>query len=98
MYWTKSFITTLKEAPESAESVSHQLMLRTGMVRDEMNKTGAQEVLLPGLQPLDLWQKTGRDELMGETMFRFTDRRGRKLCLGPTHEEVVTELAAGFVK
>jgi prolyl-tRNA synthetase len=123
MLWTKSFITTLKEAPESAESVSHQLMLRAGMVRmlmagvysylplglkvlskieaiirEEMNKAGAQELLLPALQPLELWQRTGRDELMGETMIRFTDRRGRKLCLGPTHEEVVTELAAGHVK
>ena len=123
MFWTKSFISTLKEAPEHAESVSHQLMLRTGMVRmlvagvysylplgfkvlskienlirEEMNKTGAQELLLPGLQPLELWQKTGRDELLGETMIRFTDRRGRKLCLGPTHEEVVTEIAANFVK
>lgn len=123
MYWTKSFITTLKEAPESAESVSHKLMLRASMVRmlvagvysylplgfkvltnieqivrDEMNKAGALELLLPGLQPIELWQRTGRDELMGETMFRFADRRGRKLCLGPTHEEVITELAAGFIK
>ncbi|MBI5872684.1 MAG: proline--tRNA ligase [Candidatus Omnitrophica bacterium] len=69
-----------------------------GIIRDEMNKTGALELLLPGLQPLELWQRTGRDELMGETMFRFNDRRGRKLCLGPTHEEAVTDLAAGFVK
>lgn len=123
MLWTKSFITTLKEAPESAESTSHKLMLRASMVRmlvsgvysylplgftvlsniekiirQEMNKTGALELLLPGLQPIELWQRTGRDELMGETMFRFTDRRGRKLCLGPTHEEVITELAANFIK
>lgn len=69
-----------------------------GIIRDEMNKAGALELLLPGLQSLELWQRTGRDELMGETMFRFNDRRGRKLCLGPTHEEVVTDLAAGFVK
>jgi len=68
------------------------------IIRDEINKTGALELLLPGLQPLELWQRTGRDELMGETMFRFDDRRGRKLCLGPTHEEVITELAANFVK
>jgi prolyl-tRNA synthetase len=68
------------------------------IIREEMDKTGALELLLPGLQPLELWQKTGRDELMGETMFRFQDRRGRKLCLGPTHEEVVTEIAANFVK
>lgn len=123
MRWTQSFIETLKEVPESAESVSHQLMLRANMVRplvagvysylpfgykalariediirQEMNATGAQEVLLPSLQPLELWQRTGRDELMGETMIRFQDRRGRKLCLGPTHEEVITELAAGYVK
>jgi prolyl-tRNA synthetase len=121
--WTKSFISTLKEAPESAESISHRLMLRANMVRmlvagvysylplgykvlskieniirNEMDSAGAQELLLPSLQPLELWQKTGRDELLGETMIRFTDRRGRKLCLGPTHEEVVTELAANFVK
>ena len=123
MLWTKSFISTLKEAPESAESISHRLMLRANMVRmlvagvysylplgykalskieniirNEMNSAGAQELLLPSLQPIELWQKTGRDELLGETMIRFTDRRGRKLCLGPTHEEVVTELAANFVK
>ncbi|MFH0877132.1 MAG: proline--tRNA ligase [Candidatus Omnitrophota bacterium] len=123
MLWTKTFLTTFKEAPESAESVSHNLMLRTGMVRmlmsgvysylplgyrvlskikgiirQEMNKAGAQELLLPGLQPLELWQRTGRDELMGQTMIRFVDRRGRKICLGPTHEEVITELAASYVK
>jgi prolyl-tRNA synthetase len=123
MLWTKSFIATLKEAPESAESISHKLMLRANMVRmlvsgvysylplgyrvltkieniirEEINATGAQELLLPSLQPIELWQKTGRDDLMGETMIRFTDRRGRKLCLGPTHEEVITDLAAGFVK
>ncbi|MDD5019226.1 MAG: proline--tRNA ligase [Candidatus Omnitrophica bacterium] len=123
MYWSRSFITTLKEAPESAESVSHKLMLRSGLVRmliagvysylplgyrvlsriehiirEEMDRTGAQEVLLPSLQSVELWQKTGRDALMGETMIRFEDRRGRKLCLGPTHEEVVTELAASQVK
>jgi len=51
------------------------------IIRQEMNKVGAQELLLPGLQPLELWQRTGRDELMGETMIRFTDRRGRKICL-----------------
>ena len=123
MHWSRSFIATLKEAPEAAESASHQLMLRTQMVRQvisgvyaylplgwkalkkiedvirqEMDAVGAQEVLLPALQPLELWQKTGRDELLGETMLRFTDRRGRKLCLGPTHEEVVTQIGASFVK
>lgn len=123
MLWTKSFLATHKEAPEGAESISHKLMLRTGLIRmllagvytylplglrvlskieniirEEMNAAGAQELLMPALQPVELWQRTGRDTLMGETMFRFDDRRGRRLCLGPTHEEVVTELAAGFVK
>ncbi|MGE5279255.1 MAG: proline--tRNA ligase [Deltaproteobacteria bacterium] len=123
MYWSRSFIATLKEAPEGAESVSHQLMLRTQMIRPvasgvyaylplgwsvlkkieeiiraEMQAAGAQEVLLPALQPIELWQRTGRDELMGETMYRFTDRRGRKMSLGPTHEEVVTDIAAHFVR
>jgi prolyl-tRNA synthetase len=99
MRWSKTFITTLKEAPESAESLSHKLMLRTNMVRmlvggvysylplgwrvltkieaivrEEMDGVGAQELLLPSLQPIELWQKTGRDELRGETMIRFTDR------------------------
>lgn len=123
MFWTKSLISTLKETPENAESISHNLMVRTsmvrmlmagvysylplgfkvlskieGIIRQEMDKTGAQELLLPSLQPIELWQRTQRDNLMGETMIRFTDRRGRKLCLGPTHEEVVTDLAASFVK
>lgn len=123
MRWTESFISTLKEAPEAAESLSHKLMLRAGLirmlvsgvysylplglkvlrnieniVRDEMDKAGAQEVLLPGLQPQELWVKSGRDEQMGETMIRFTDRRGRKLCLGPTHEEVITDLVKSQVR
>ncbi|MDD5347370.1 MAG: proline--tRNA ligase, partial [Candidatus Omnitrophica bacterium] len=122
MYWSKAFIPTLKEAPQEAESVSHQLMLRAGLVRmlvsgvysylpyglaaleniqkiirGEMNASGANELLLPALQPLDLWQKTGRDKLLGEVMIQFTDRRGRKLCLGPTHEEVVTDLVRQHV-
>jgi prolyl-tRNA synthetase len=104
--------------PQEAESVSHQLMLRAGIVRmlisgvymylplglkvlnnieriirEEMDACGAQELLLPALQPLELWQKSGRDSLMGEVMIRFTDRKKRKLCLGPTHEEVITFLA-----
>jgi prolyl-tRNA synthetase len=123
MLFTRSFISTSKEAPESAECLSHQLMLRANMVRmlvggvysylplgwrvlkkieaiirEEMDRTGALEVLLPALQPLELWQRTGRDELLGEIMVRFTDRRGRKLCLGPTHEEVVTDLAGAYIK
>jgi len=122
MLWSKSFIPTLKETPKEAESESHKLMLRAGIVRmliagvyaylplglrclnnieniirEEMDATGAQELLLPVLQPLDLWVRTGRDKQIGEVMFRITDRRGRKVSLGPTHEEVITEIAKGFV-
>jgi len=68
------------------------------IIRDEMNATGAQELLLPALQPIELWQKTKRDEVIGEVMYRFQDRRGRKLCLGPTHEEVITDLVSRFVQ
>lgn len=67
------------------------------IVRKNMNDLGAYEVLLPVLQPLELWQKSKRDKLLGEVMIRFEDRRGRKLCLGPTHEEVITDLVSRFV-
>jgi prolyl-tRNA synthetase len=68
------------------------------IVREEMNKTGAQEILLPSVQPMDLWQKTGRDVDYGPTMARFEDRHGRLNVLAPTAEEVVTDLAAGEIK
>ncbi|MDD5662319.1 MAG: proline--tRNA ligase [Candidatus Omnitrophica bacterium] len=122
MLWTKTFIPTLKETPQEAESISHQLLLRAGavrmlmagaysylplglkvlgnienIVRQEMNSCGAVELLLPALQPLELWQRSGRDALIGEVMIKFTDRRGRKICLGPTHEEVITELVKSQV-
>lgn len=67
------------------------------IIRREMNGCGAAELLLPALQPLELWQKTGRDKDIGEVMFRFSDRRKRSLCLGPTHEEVITELVKSRV-
>jgi prolyl-tRNA synthetase len=117
MRWKDAFIPTLKQAPRDAESTSHKLMLRAGLirmlmagvysylplglkvlnnieniVRQEMDSCGANELLLPALQPLDLWLKSGRDKPMGEVMIRFTDRKGRKLSLGPTHEEVITNL------
>jgi len=122
MFWTKTFIPTLKEVPQEAESASHQLLLRSGLIRmlmagsysylplglkvlnnikciirQEMNAAGGAELLLPALQPLELWQKTGRDKDIGEVMFRFEDRRGRKVCLGPTHEEVITDLIRSHV-
>ena len=62
------------------------------IVRDEMNRAGAQELLLPALQPLELWHATGRDALLGDVLIRFKDRTGKEMALGPTHEEVVTDL------
>ncbi|MDD3988230.1 MAG: proline--tRNA ligase [Candidatus Omnitrophota bacterium] len=122
MFWTKTLIPTLKEVPQEAESVSHQLLLRAGLARmlmagaysylplglrvleniqkiiiEEMNFCSGAQVLLPALQPLELWQRSGRDKDIGEVMFRFNDRRGRKLCLGPTHEEIITELIKNHV-
>jgi len=118
MFWSKTFIPTLRHIPQEAESTGHQLMLRAGLIRmlisgvymylplglkvlnniekiirEEMNASEAIELLLPAIQPLELWQKSGRDSAMGEVMIRFTDRKKRKLCLGPTHEEVITFLA-----
>ena len=62
------------------------------IIRQEMDASGAAQLLLPALQPQELWIKSGRDCDMGEVMIRFVDRRGRNVCLGPTHEEVITEL------
>ena len=113
----------LREIPAEADTESHRLLLRAGMisqlvagvysymplalrtlrkieniVRDEMNQTGAQEVLLPSLQPIELWQKSGRDVAMGQTLFHLQDRKERELVLGPTHEEVVTDMASRNVQ
>jgi len=68
-----------------------------GIIRQEMNACGASELLLPALQPLELWQKTGRDKDLGEVMFKFKDRRDRLVVLGPTHEEVITDLVKNYV-
>ncbi|MEW6101629.1 MAG: proline--tRNA ligase [Candidatus Omnitrophota bacterium] len=122
MRWTKTFIPTLKEAPTEAETVSHKLLLRSGLIRQlmagaysylplglealsnieniirqELDACGAAELLLPALQPLELWQKSGRDKDLGEVMIRFVDRRGRNICLGPTHEEIITDLVRSHV-
>jgi prolyl-tRNA synthetase len=115
--YSEFFIPTLKEIPAEAEIISHQLMLRAGMikklsagiynylpyglralkrveyiVREEMDKAGAIEVLLPGVQPGDLWMESGRWEHYGPELLRFRDRHNRESCLGPTHEEVITDL------
>jgi prolyl-tRNA synthetase len=112
------FIPTVKEIPAEAEIVSHQLMLRAGMirkltagiytylpygllaikntetiVREEMDRAGAIELLLPGVQPGDLWMESGRWDYYGPELLRFKDRHKRESCLGPTHEEVITDLA-----
>lgn len=112
------FISTLKETPNDAEIVSHQLMLRAGMirklgsglyswlplglkvlqkveriVRQEMNRAHAMEVLMPAVQPAELWQETGRWDTFGGLLLTMTDSNDRHYCFGPTHEEVITDLA-----
>lgn len=122
MRWTQTLIPTQKENPADAQIVSHQLMIRAGLirqltagaydflplglrslqkaaaiVREEMNGIGACEVLLPALQPFELWQQTGRDVSYGANLMRLKDRHGRQIVLGPTHEEVITELVKAYV-
>jgi len=123
MRYSHSMIDTLKETPAEAEVISHQLMLRAGLIkkvasglysymplgyrilqkietiiRDEMNRAGALEVLLPILSPAELWQETGRWEKYGDELFRIKDRHERAFALGPTHEEVITDLVRSVVK
>ncbi|MDA3979650.1 proline--tRNA ligase [Gallibacterium sp. AGMB14963] len=118
MRTSQYLLATLKETPADAEVVSHQLMLRAGMirklaaglytwmptgvrvlkkveniVREEMNKSGAIEVIMPVVQPADLWQESQRWDQYGPELLRFTDRGDRPFVLGPTHEEVITDLA-----
>jgi len=113
---------TLREVPADADTVSHQLLVRAGMInqlvagvysymplgwrvlrkieniiREEMDRAGGQEVNLPVLQPLEMWQASGRDRAFGKSLFTLYDRRERPLALGPTHEEVITQLAARYV-
>lgn len=117
MRTSKYLLSTLKETPADAEVISHQLMLRAGMirkvaaglytwlptgyrvlkkveniVREEMNKAGAIEVLMPVVQPADIWQESGRWEQYGPELLRIKDRGNRDFVLGPTHEEVITDL------
>lgn len=114
MRWSNVFIPTLRETPADADVVSHQLMLRAGLirqlaagvysylplawrvllkitaiVREEMNGIGGQEFHLPALHPADVWKESGRWDVMGETMFRLTDRKGAPMCLGMTHEDAL---------
>lgn len=70
----------------------------SNIIREEMNYIGAQELLLPCLQPIDLWKQTGRDQTLSDVMSKFEDKRGRTLCLGPTHEEVITDVVKNYVQ
>ena len=117
MRTSQLLLPTLREDPGEAETVSHRLMLRAGLirkvaagiytylplglkiirkveqiVREEMNRAGAQELLMPIASPAELWRETGRWEYYGKELFRFKDRHERDFCLGPTHEEVITDL------
>lgn len=120
---SRFFISTLKEAPADAEIISHQLMLRAGMirrlgsgiynylpiglrvirkveniVRQEMDRAGAIELLMPLVQPAELWQETGRWDKMGPELLRLKDRHGRDYAMQPTSEEVVTDIARSEIK
>jgi len=123
MRFSKLFGKTLRQAPAEAESVSHQLLLRAGMIaqeaagiysylplgwrvlkkienviREEMDKAGGQELMLPVLQPFELWQQSGRYVSFGKSLFTLTDRKEHTLALGPTHEEVITDLVHRYVQ
>ncbi len=117
MRLSKLFGKTLRQTPSEAENVSHQLLLKAGMIhpvaagiysylplgwralrkieniiREEMDAIGGQELMMPVLQPLELWEETERDLAFGKSLFTLSDRRDRKLVLAPTHEEVITEI------
>lgn len=114
---------TLREVPAEAEIVSHQLMVRAGLirksaagvytylplglrvlkkieniVRQEMDAKGGQEILMPVIQPAELWKESGRWDIYGAELFRLKDRHNREFCLGPTHEEIITDLIRGEVR
>ena len=123
MYLSKLFIPLLKENPSEAKIKSHQLMLRSGMikqsstgiyswlplgfkvmkkieqiVREEQNKIGAQELLMPTIQSADIWKESGRYKDYGEEMLRIKDRQGKEMLYGPTNEELITEIFRASVK
>lgn len=114
---------TSRQVPVEADTISHQLLLRAGMIhqvaagiysylplgwqalgkikqviREEMNAIDGQELSMPVLQPLEIWQETGRDLAFGNSLFTLNDRRGRKFCLGPTHEEIITNIVSRNVR
>ena len=116
-------LVTLKETPGDAEIISHQLMLRCGMirrhasgiyswlpiglriarrveqiVREEMDRSGALELLMPSFQPAELWEESGRWNQFGPELLRLKDRHDRDACIGPTHEEIITDIFRREVK
>jgi len=123
MYLSKLFIPLLKENPSEAKIKSHQLMLRTGMirqsstgiyswlplgfkimkkieniVREEQNKIGAQELLMPTIQSAEIWKESGRYDDYGDEMLRIKDRQGKEMLYGPTNEELITEIFRSSIK
>ncbi|MFC5583700.1 proline--tRNA ligase [Nitratireductor kimnyeongensis] len=123
MRLSRYFLPILKETPREAEIVSHRLMLRAGMIRqqgagsfswlplgkrvldkvnqiirEEQNRAGAQEILMPTIQSADLWMESGRYDDYGKEMLRITDRHERKMLYGPTNEEMVTDIFRSYVK
>ncbi|HKL25175.1 MAG TPA: proline--tRNA ligase [Desulfuromonadales bacterium] len=123
MRYSQYLLPTLKETPGDAEVISHQLMLRSGLirkvaagiydylplglrvirkieeiVREEMNRAGAIELLMPAVVPADLWHESGRWQQYGRELLRITDRKGNDFCFGPTHEEVITEIVRGTIR
>ena len=123
MRFTDFGLVTLKEIPAEAEIVSHQLMLRAGMIRrlasglftwmplglrvlkkveniirEEMNRAGSLELLMPAVQPAELWKESQRWDQYGSLLLRMTDRHDREYCFGPTHEEVITDIARRELK
>ena len=123
MYLSKLFIPLLREDPSEAKIKSHQLMLRTGMikqsstgiyswlplgykimkkieqiVREEQNRIGAQELLMPTIQSAEIWKESGRYDDYGEEMLRIKDRQGKEMLYGPTNEELITEIFRASIK
>ena len=123
MYFSKSLIPILKNNPSEAKINSHQLMLRTGMikqssagiyswlplgfkvmkkieqiVREEQDRIGAQEILMPTIQSSEIWKESGRYDDYGEEMLRIKDRQNRELLYGPTNEELITEIFRSSIK
>ena len=123
MRMSRLFGETLRQTPAEAETPSHQLLLRAGLVhqvaagvyaflplawrvlqhieriiREEMDAEGGQELMMPAMHPVEIWQASGRDQAMKDILFRFSDKRDREFVLGPTHEEVIVELFKRHVR